>query len=133
MSITQFQLEEMQRRLAKANSQPVLPPQPITEKKIHQQIMDHCDAQWPKWKYIHSRMDRPTCNEAGVPDFIILLPRGQFLMVEAKRPGEKISTAQRDWHFMAGQLEHEVKVVYSVEEFIAVAQLVGHSMSNPPP
>ena len=81
--------------------------------------MDHCNAQWPRWKFVHSRMDRATSpDQKGVPDFVIALPGGKTLYVEAKRPGEKVKPAQRDWHTEMLKLGHYVYVVHDLSEFL---------------
>jgi hypothetical protein len=132
-NITRFQYEQMQARMGR----PVVESGPPLEKKLHREIMDHCDAQWPRWKYVHSRMDKATRNEIGVPDFVILLPWKKFLVVEAKRPGEKPTPAQRDWHAEAARLDHPVQVVHDLPEFLQAVQAtlkpVRHAVSNPPP
>jgi hypothetical protein len=114
-SISQFQLEQMQARLARNRHEPEAPP--ALEKDLHQDIMDYCDRQWPRWKYVHSRTDKATRNEPGVPDFLIILPAQRVLLVECKRPGEKVSPAQRDWHAEAAKLDHIVCIVHDMQEF----------------
>jgi hypothetical protein len=114
-SISQFQLQQMQSRLAINRHEPEAPP--ALEKDLHQDIMDYCDQKWPRWKFVHSRTDKRTRNEAGVPDFIILMPGRHVLLVECKRPGEKVSPAQRDWHAEAAKEDHEVHIVHSMDEF----------------
>lgn len=138
-SITRFQFEQMQVRLG--HPPRTLPP-PL-EKELHREIMDHCDKQWPRWKYIHSRTDKRTRNEEGVPDFIIALPLARTLYVEAKRPGEKPSLAQRNWHAEMAKLGHAVFIVHNFPEFLAAVETartqfvnpnyLGQPMSNPPP
>jgi adenosyl cobinamide kinase/adenosyl cobinamide phosphate guanylyltransferase len=133
-SITRFQFEQMQARLARpAGDASFLPPASPLEKELHRQIMAHCDAQWPRWKYIHSRMDQRPTQEAGVPDFVIVLPQGRTLYVEAKRPGEKLSPAQRDWQAEMAKLNHTVYVVHDLKEFLSVLSDLGQPLSNPPP
>jgi len=127
MSITTFQLEQMQARLRR----PVTPAEPPLEKKLHREIMDHCDKQWPRWKYIHSRMDKSTRNEIGVPDFVIALPNHRTFFVEAKRPGEKPTLAQAGWHAEMAKLGHTVHVVHDLTEFLKAIETtkphhVGH-------
>lgn len=95
--------------------------------------MDYCDAQWPRWKYIHSRMDKSTRNEPGVPDFTIFLPENKKLVIEAKRPGEKLSPAQRDWHAEMDRLDHTVHLVYSFDDFLSILRDIGQHLSNPTP
>jgi hypothetical protein len=142
MSITQFQLEQMQARLARPAASPSPGGEgrgeggqsnPPLEKELHRQIMAHCDAQWPRWKYLHSRMDKRPTQDVGVPDFVIALPQGRTLYVEAKRPGEKVSTAQRDWHKEMAKLGHVVYVVHDMKEFLSVLSDLGQLLSNPPP
>jgi hypothetical protein len=129
-NITRFQFEQMQARLSRPAT---APPSPPLEKELHRQIMDYCDAQWPRWKYIHSRMDRPTANEAGVPDFVIALIGGRVLYLEVKRPGQKLSPVQRDWHAEMHKLGITVYVVHDMKEFLSILSDLGQSMSNPPP
>lgn len=132
-SITRFQFEQMQARLAHPGAPGTVPASPPLEKELHREIMAYCDAQWPRWKYIHSRMDRATSNQAGVPDFVIALPQNRKLYVEAKRPGEKLSLAQSAWHAEMARLGHTVYVVHDMKEFLSVLSDVGQPMSNPPP
>jgi hypothetical protein len=116
-NITRFQFEQMQQRVL-----PRPAPDPPPEKELHQKIMDHCDARWPRWKYIHSRMDRATRNEPGVPDFDIFLPGGKHLLVEAKRPGEKLSPAQRSYHAELAKLDQPIAVIHDLPEFLHAAE-----------
>lgn len=118
MSITRFQLEQMQARLNRPGTGPVPP-----EKELHREIMDYCNAQWPRWKYVHSRMDRATTrDQTGVSDFVIALSQCRTLYVEAKRPGEKVSPAQRDWHAEMARLGHTVHVVHDLCEFLLAVE-----------
>ena len=133
MSITRFQLEQMQARLGR----PTVPDAPPLEKALHRKIMDHCDKQWPRWKYVRSRMDKPTGQEIGVADFIIFMPCMRVLLVEAKRPGQKPTLAQSGWHAELAKLGFTVDVVHDMKEFLlaveAAKNRVGQSMSSPPP
>jgi hypothetical protein len=127
-NITEFQFEQMQARLGRpatiAERPATIAGQPL-EKKLHRDIIDHCDKQWPRWKYIHSRTDKPTRNEPGVPDFVIALPQGRTLYVEAKRPGQKPSLAQLGWHAEMAKLGHTVYVVHDLKEFLSVLSDLG--------
>ncbi len=49
--------------------------------------------------------------EAGTPDHIALFPDGLTIWLEQKRPGGKLSQAQRDWHAWARRNGHRVAVV----------------------
>jgi hypothetical protein len=138
MGISQFQFEQMQSRLARSGTPGTAPASPPLEKELHRKIMDYCNAQWPRWKYVHSRMDRATSkDQAGVSDFVIFLPQAYVLVVEAKRPGEKPTLAQRDWHAEMARLGHEVNIVHDIREFLLAVETllnpVGQPLSNPPP
>jgi len=111
--VTRFQYEQMVARTGKRL--PELEPQ---ESDLHKKIMDHCDHQWPRWKYIHSRFGVKTKNEPGVPDFQISLPGGKHVYVEAKRPGQKLTPAQRDWKAEAEKLGQPFLVVYDITDFL---------------
>ncbi len=89
---------------------------------LHEQIMEHCDKQWPKWKYRYSRPDKKTREELGTEDFTVFLPGGKTLHAECKSKGGKQSTEQLGWQLQLGQLGHKVYVVYSIEQFIELAQ-----------
>lgn len=115
-NITKFQFEQMQARSAHPSDNPR--PSPPLEKELHRQIMDHCDKQWPRWKYIHSRMDKSTRNEIGVPDFVIALPNRRTRFIEAKRSGEKPTLAQSAWHAEMTKLGHTVHIVHDMKEFL---------------
>jgi hypothetical protein len=131
-NITRFQFEQMQARL----NRPEAKPEPPLEKALHAQIMDYCDAQWPRWKYIHSRMDKSTRNQLGVPDFAIYLPETRFMLVECKRPGEKLSMAQQGWIAEVNKLKIIVHIVHDIREFLLAVETtmkVGQPQSNPPP
>jgi hypothetical protein len=128
--ITRFQFEQMQARLNRPNADPPL------ERELHAEIMDYCDTQWPRWKYIHSRMDKATRNQLGVPDFAIYLPETRFMLVECKRPGEKLSMAQQGWITEVNKLKTTVHIVHDIREFLLAVETtmkVGPSLSNPPP
>ncbi|MEV2294896.1 VRR-NUC domain-containing protein [Paenibacillus larvae] len=51
----------------------------------------------------------------GVPDRIILLPRGQVAFVEMKAPGGQPRPLQRKWHNTLRDLGHTVAVIDSLE------------------
>lgn len=90
------------------------------ESKLHEQIIEHCNKQWPRWKYRHARMDRATTEEKGVEDFTIFMPNGKTLHVECKKRDGKLDEDQRNWQHELGRLGHAVHVVRSFEEFLAL-------------
>lgn len=119
MGISETEFQALKARVENGQRGPKGKPRPL-ERKLHEEIIEFCNNQWPRWKFIHSRMDQPTCNEKGVPDFVILLPKNRVALIEAKRIGEKVSPAQRDWHAEALRLGHTVFVVHTMEEFLQV-------------
>lgn len=92
------------------------------EGKLHNQIAQWCDSQWPRWKYRHARMDKRTTEEEGVEDFTIFAPNGRTIHVECKAKGRKLSEEQTIWKHELARLGHEVHVVYSMEEFLNVTK-----------
>ena len=88
------------------------------ESKLHDEILAHCASQWPRWKCIHSRMDKATGQEIGTPDFCILLPDGELLLAECKAKGGKLSAEQRNWHHEAAKLGYKVWTLYNMADFL---------------
>ena len=90
---------------------------------LHEQIMDYCNAQWPRWKFIHSRTDQKSTVAVGSHDFTVFLPGGRVVCVEAKAKGGKLSNEQLAWAKELSMLGHGVHVVFSLEEFKRVVEL----------
>lgn len=77
------------------------------EKVIQQEIEDWLRTLGNQVWWSRSRMDQPTTNREGVPDFLMCF-NGWFLAVEVKKPGKKPTTKQRDelgWIRAAGGVE----------------------------
>lgn len=91
------------------------------ERDLHDKIMSEVERRG--WLAFHSRMDKPTTVGAGVPDFVILLPKGKVLLVEAKSAKGKLSEAQVVLAFRANRLGHEVHVVRSFYDFYQLCQM----------
>jgi len=87
------------------------------EGKLHEQIMDWCDTQWPRVKYIHARMDQRSCIAVGAQDFTLFLPNGRTLCVECKAKSKKLEPDQRNWHKEMAMVGHKVHTVWSFEDF----------------
>jgi hypothetical protein len=93
--------------------------QPVTrERDLHDQIIDFCNSKFPRWKFIHARMDQKSTIGEGVSDFTIFMPRGQLLLVECKSSTGKISETQRDWIKEMELLGHSVHIVRSFNDFL---------------
>lgn len=89
---------------------------------LHEKIMEHCDKQWPRWKYIHARTDQKSTIGVGVHDFTIYLPGGRLLNIECKTKDGKLTEEQAIWIKELEMLEHPVHIVRSLAEFIAIAE-----------
>ena len=89
---------------------------------LHRKIMAWCDSQWPKWKYRHSRTDKPSREEIGVEDFTLFAPNGVTYHIECKAKGGKQTPEQLAWAKELEMLGHRVHIVYSLEEFKEVVK-----------
>ncbi len=92
------------------------------EKDLHEQIMAYCHDQWPRWKTIHSRMDQASTTEVGAPDFIIFMPGGKTLIIEAKKKLGKCSAEQLGYHLELSLLGHKCHVIQSFERFLELVK-----------
>jgi len=103
--------------------------QPVErERGLHEAILDHCAAQWPRWKVIHARMDKRSTIQVGAQDLTIFMPGGNVLCIECKARREKLTPEQLAWATEMSMLGHSVHVVWSMEDFLAILK-----SSNPPP
>lgn len=117
--ITQSEYLLMQARLNKGKTlAQACSDRPGPERRLHNQIIEFCKPR--RWLVIHSRMDCPTTQMKGVPDFIILADRGRLLLVECKARGGKPTIDQLAFGIMAETLGHKVHLVYSLKEFVEV-------------
>lgn len=91
------------------------------EADLHEEILEFCRAR--QWPVVHSRMDRPATCGVGTPDFVVALPGGATLWVEAKRAGGKPTVAQLAWLAALGRVGHVAGVVRSMPEFVALVRL----------
>ena len=57
----------------------------------------------------------------GVPDRIALMPGGKVVFVELKRPGEKLSEAQKELHEKFRALGCDIRVIDSIDDAWAFA------------
>ncbi len=92
------------------------------ERELHDEIIRYCDSQWPRWKYIHARMDKRSTIAVGAPDFVIFTPGNaemhpRVFAIECKRAGQKPTPEQLAWHKEIEMLGHKVHVIYSLAEF----------------
>ena len=68
--------------------------------------------------FVHSRMDKAATNGIGTTDFIIALPGGKTLWVEAKTAKGKLSREQSGVALLLKIARHHHTVVRSMPEFL---------------
>jgi len=126
VTITPEQFIAMQERVNRVKVRQPESENPVErERDLHGQIIEWCDKQWPRWKYIHSRMDKSSTISVGAQDFTIFTPNGQTVCIECKRKGEKMNASQLAWELEMNRLGHEVYVVRSMDDFMACLALAG--------
>ncbi len=89
------------------------------EADLHDQILGYCRAKG--WPVVHSRMDVPQTAGVGTPDFVVALPAGRVVWVEAKTRTGKLRPEQQAWLTALRAVGHKAEVVRSFAEFVAVA------------
>lgn len=125
MGISPLQYLLMQERLRVQRKVPPNAPKDDDAREVghgglHDQIMAWCDAQWPRWRYIHSRTDKRSTVQVGSQDFTIFCPEARVLCVECKRPSGKRTPAQTAWAMEMARLGHAVYLVTTMQEFLAL-------------
>lgn len=93
---------------------------PEYESDLHEQIIEHCNAQVPKWVYFHSSMAHKTRSVLGTPDFTILADRSRTFHLEVKRKDGKLRPEQLAMQIRAEELGHKIHVVRSFEQYLAI-------------
>ena len=91
-----------------------------SERDLHDKILAECARRG--FIAIHSRMDRPTTNNVGLADFVILADHGRTLLVECKSRTGKLTTEQLAFKMLAERLGHTVHVCRSMSEFLTVIE-----------
>lgn len=86
------------------------------EADLHDAILGHCRLRG--WRVVHSRMDVPQTAGIGTPDFVIALPSGRTLWIEAKAKAGKLRPEQAAWLHSLRCLGHRAEVVRSLPEFL---------------
>jgi len=83
----------------------------LLEQKFRQAV-ESIGGEAPKWVSPGNR---------GVPDRVVILPRGRTVYVELKAPGKPLTPLQRKWKKKLEQLGHrhyKIDSVEDIEEFI---------------
>lgn len=103
-------------RIGKAGPKPTQAAE--READLHDEILAYCRAKG--WPVVHSRMDVPQTSGVGTPDFVIALPRGRTVWIEAKAKGGKLRPEQLAWLAALHIHDHPARVVRSFAEFLDV-------------
>lgn len=127
MTLTNIQYQEVLVRLGRNTKRPQTSiHEPCSRETgkggLHERIIEHCNKQWPRWKFRHARTDRPTTEEKGVEDFTLFLPGNRTIHCECKSRDGKLSIDQQSWRLEMGLLGHEVHTVDSFEKFLEVVK-----------
>lgn len=69
-----------------------------------------------RWLFIHSRMDKRTTTDKGVPDFQIYPPQSKAFFIECKTKTGKLSPEQMAFKTVADLLGHPYHLVRSRRE-----------------
>lgn len=92
-----------------------------TEREMHDLFLSWLNLHRDEVYWDHSRMDRPTNNRVGHPDFV-LQRAGRALNIELKLPGGTLSDKQElvhAWIVHSGGLVH---VCYSAQDAIELTK-----------
>jgi hypothetical protein len=89
-----------------------------SEKQLHQYILEECRRR--DLPCVHARLDLPHSCGIGTPDFVVALPGGRTLWVEAKVGKNKLTRAQAAWMAMLIKHGHDTAVVRSFRQFISL-------------
>ena len=90
------------------------------EGQLHDEILAWCRSKG--FPVVHSRMDRPATSGIGTPDFVVALPKGQTVWVEAKTAKGKLRPEQAAWIAALRHHGHQAHVVRSFAEFLHLTQ-----------
>lgn len=92
------------------------------ESKLHERIIDFCNSQWPRWKYIRARMDKKSTIQVGSQDFTIFASGSRTFCFECKREGEKRTDDQLIWAKEMEMLGFTVHCITRYEHFLETIQ-----------
>lgn len=120
MGFSTAQLVDMQYRLAKSGKVKLLEPNSAfegPESKLHDKIIE--DLRRRRWWFCHSRTDKRTTQQLGVPDFIVAAPLGVAWFIEVKKKGGKLTKEQNIARHCLVSLDHIHSVVFSMGDYEA--------------
>jgi len=123
-SISTAQFQEMLARSERYSGRLPKPSEPVEkEATLHRQIMDWCNGQWPRWKFIHARTDQRSTIQIGSHDLTVFGPFPKCLLIECKTKTGKLSEDQLIWKAEMSQLGWTVEVVRSMGEFLTLIKI----------
>lgn len=131
MPISEFQLRQMLDKPGMRKPVSDVPEDAsVKELPLHDKIIEHCDAQRPRWKYIRANPVVKSTIKKGAQDFTVFLPGGVTLCIECKSRDGKLDPEQRIWAREMEMLGHHVHLVRSYSEFLS---LVAEESKTPTP
>jgi hypothetical protein len=80
------------------------------EEQEHTHLINQLN-QWELF-FRHARMDKPTTEAKGLPDFIIGIC-GRMVCIEFKLPGKTLTPAQEEWRRRAIEKSHVLYYVFN--------------------
>jgi hypothetical protein len=104
---------------AAAKNPSMIKPDDGLESELQEKVAAECQRRG--WYFIRSRMDMPTTNAKGTPDFIIFPDRQKAFAVECKSGNKKLTKEQLGVMAWFHKLDQDYRVVRSEAEFIAIA------------
>ena len=88
------------------------------EAELHRLILDECARR--RFYVVHSRCDRSTTQQKGVPDMLVAMPDGKTLWIEVKVGKNKLTAEQNVTRHVLAALDHKFYVVRSLNEFLTI-------------
>lgn len=123
MGISPFEFQKLLARMQSKNKPAALsggdPVESGQELKLHSDIMQFCNEQWPPWVFIHTDPTGKSRATPGAPDFVIYSNVG-VLSFECKTKTGKRSEDQTIFAHLARQCGHEIEIVRSMDDFRAL-------------
>jgi hypothetical protein len=86
------------------------------ERVLHDRILKECRQRG--YYVVHSRTDRKTTTDLGVPDVILAVPNGQTVWVEIKSRKAKLRPEQSYALAHLKKLNHRAYVIHSFTAFL---------------
>lgn len=92
----------------------------LDEEQLADDVLAFCDAQWPRWKILRARRDKPSTIPVGCQDDTVFASGGRVFLLELKKKGGKPDADQLIWHKELEMLGHKVHVIRSMTEFLSI-------------